>query len=77
MTDLNYLPKDLEKVVHKQMGLLKTDAPDLKILTELFETLYFASMKTEERKAISCYVVYRPLYRIHVGSGHSDERPKI
>ena len=55
---INYFPKDLAKAVYKELRQLKLAIPNIKILTNLFETLYFVSMQTEEQNSISCYIVY-------------------
>jgi len=56
----NYFPKDLAEAVHSQLELQGADSPGLKILIDLFELLYFISLKTEELQPITCYIVYLP-----------------
>jgi len=51
-------PKDLAEHVHKQLVSRKKQPPSVKVLTELFETLYFASLKREETQPISCRVAF-------------------
>jgi hypothetical protein len=68
MGDLNKSPKDLAETVHKKLKLQKLDIPNIKILTELFETLYYTSLTTEEQKSISCYVIY-------ISSENPDPKP--
>lgn len=58
MAATNCFPKDLAKTVHEALQLRKPGYPSLDILTELFETLYFISLKTEELQPITCYIVY-------------------
>src|SRR5438067_5698164 len=58
MPTTNYFPKDLAEAIHSELELRGTDSPGLKVLTDLFETLYFISLKTEELQPITCYIVY-------------------
>ncbi len=58
MTSTNCFPKDLAQTIHSELELRGTNSPGLEILTDLFETLYFVSLKTEELQPITCYVVY-------------------
>lgn len=51
-------PADLASHVHEQLIHRKERAPSPKILTKLFETLYFASLKREETQPISCRVAF-------------------
>ena len=51
-------PKDLAEHVHRQLASRKQRPPAVKVLTELFETLYFASLKREETQPISCRVAF-------------------
>ena len=50
-------PKDLASHVHGQLVHRKQIPPSTKVLTKLFETLYFASLKREETQPISCRVL--------------------
>src|SRR3989442_5246940 len=56
----NYFPKDLAEAVHSELALRGSDSPSLKILIDLFELLYFISLKTEELQPITGYIVYLP-----------------
>lgn len=58
MPSTNYFPKDLAEAVHSELALRRSDSPSLKILIDLFELLYFVSLKTEELQPITCYIVY-------------------
>lgn len=49
-------PEDLASHVHSQLVARKESPPSTKVLTKLFETLYFASLKREETQPISCRV---------------------
>jgi hypothetical protein len=51
-------PKDLASHVHRQLVHRKQIPPSTKVLTKLFETLYFASLKREETQPISCRVAF-------------------
>jgi hypothetical protein len=51
-------PKDLASHVHGQLVHRKQISPSTKILTKLFETLHFASLKREETQPISCRVAF-------------------
>lgn len=54
----NSFPKDLASSVHDELRRHHTPNVNPNILTGLFETLYFASMETEELQPITCYIVY-------------------
>jgi hypothetical protein len=51
-------PADLASHVRAQLLDRGERAPSQKVLTKLFETLYFASLKREEDQPISCRVAY-------------------
>jgi len=52
-----YTPTDLADYVHRQLNLSKmTVKPSLKVLTELFTTMYYTSLKTEESQFIKVTV---------------------
>jgi hypothetical protein len=51
-------PADLAKFVMNYLRHRKMTVPSLKTLTSLFETLYAASLKTEESHPTYCYIVY-------------------
>ncbi len=55
---VNSFPVDLAKAVHLELQRLQVVSPELGILVDLFEALYFASLKTEELQPITCYIVY-------------------
>ncbi len=58
MPPVHKTPSDLARLVGKELRKRKTPSPSDTILTELFQTLYFSSLKTEESQPIFCYVVY-------------------
>lgn len=51
-------PVDLASHVHAQLTHRKQTPPSTKVLTRLFETLYFASLKREETQPISCRIAF-------------------
>lgn len=51
-------PADLAKHVHLQLTAREKKAPTLSVLTRLFETLYFASLKREENQPIACRIAF-------------------
>ena len=51
-------PKDLASAVHFELLRRSASPPPLEILVELFESMYFASLKTEESKPVLFHVVY-------------------
>jgi hypothetical protein len=51
-------PEDLATHIHAQLLARKERPPSVKVLTKLFETLYFASLKQEESQPISCRVAF-------------------
>jgi hypothetical protein len=51
-------PEDLAHHVHGQLVYRKQSPPSEKVLKKLFETLYFASLRTEETQPISCRVAF-------------------
>jgi hypothetical protein len=51
-------PEDLASHVHSQLVAHKERTPSVEVLTGLFETLYFASLKQEEGQPISCRVAF-------------------
>jgi len=54
----SHSPKDLALAVHSELLNRRTSPPALEILTELFESMYFASLKTEESKPVLFHVAY-------------------
>jgi hypothetical protein len=51
-------PVDLAKLVRSRLTGGKGEKPSLEVLTKLFDTLHFASMKTEEGQPVSCALAY-------------------
>jgi hypothetical protein len=51
-------PKDLALAVHSELLNRKTSPPPLEGLVELFESMYFTSLKTEESKPVLFHVAY-------------------
>lgn len=51
-------PQDLASHVHSQLVARKELPPSVGVLTRLFETLYFASLKREENQPIACRVAF-------------------
>lgn len=54
----NRYPRDLAKAVHSELKRRKTSPPPLRTIVSLMESMYFASMMTEESQPISFHVVY-------------------
>jgi len=54
----NQSPRDLATTLCSELGRRKVDAPTVEVATALFETMYFASLKTEESQAITFHIVY-------------------
>src|SRR6266700_138856 len=54
----SHSPKDLAFAVHSELFNRKTSPPPLEVLVELFESMYFASLKTEESKPVLFHVAY-------------------
>src|SRR6266436_4922630 len=50
--------KDLALAVHSELVNRRTSPPPLDVLVELFESMYFASLKTEESKPVLFHVAY-------------------
>jgi len=51
-------PENLAKHVHSQLLARKQSPPSVTVLTDLFETLYFASLRREETQPISCRIAF-------------------
>jgi hypothetical protein len=51
-------PEDLAGHVHRQLIARKERPPSIRVLTRLFETLFFASLKREETQPISCRIAF-------------------
>ncbi len=58
MAAVNRFPRDLAAAVCAELDARGRVHPDLDILTTLFETLYFASLQTEEGRPITCSAAY-------------------
>ncbi len=56
-------PRDLASHVGAQLVERHESPPPVDVLTELFETLFFASLKQEEGQAISCRVAFISRHR--------------
>jgi len=54
----SHSPRDLALAVHSELVNRKTSPPPLEVLVELFESMYFASLKTEESKPVLFHVAY-------------------
>lgn len=52
------LPSDLAKAVFNELVRRHQVQPPLSVLSELFQNLYWASLKTEESEPIRCHIVY-------------------
>jgi hypothetical protein len=51
-------PSDLARIVHTDLMRGHKASPPLSVLSELFQTLYWASLKTEESQPVRCHIVY-------------------
>jgi hypothetical protein len=51
-------PKDLASAVHLELLRRSASPPSLDVLIELFESMYFASLKTEESKPVLFHIAY-------------------
>ncbi len=51
-------PKDLAFVVHSELVGRKANPPALDVLIDLFESMYFASLRTEESKPVLFHIAY-------------------
>lgn len=54
----SYAPRDLAEAVHFELINRKASCPKLEVLVELFESMYFASLKTEESRPVAFHLVY-------------------
>jgi len=54
----NCSPKLLARMLYAELERRKSPRPPLEVLTSLFESMYFASMKTEESEKIAFHIVY-------------------
>jgi hypothetical protein len=55
---MNSYPNDLAAIVDRQLTGTGVRSPGMRVLTELFEVMYFTSLKTEEGQALHCRIVY-------------------
>ena len=60
MLQQNSTPRDLAELVQKKLtgAKIKTPCPDLEVLISLFNTLFYASMKTEESQFIKVTITF-------------------
>lgn len=54
----SHSPKDLASAVHLELLKRGANPPPLEVLVELFESMYFASLRTEESKPVLFHVAY-------------------
>lgn len=55
---MNQFPKDLAEKILNEVARGRPDYPNLGVLTQLFETMYFASLRTEEAQQLLFHIVY-------------------
>ena len=55
---MNYFPKELAEATFVELQNRTVPCPKLEVLVELFELMYFVSLKTEETQSIVFHVVY-------------------
>lgn len=55
---MNDWPRDLAQAVYRELTRRHDERPTLEVITQLFETMYFASLHTEEAQPITFHVVY-------------------
>lgn len=58
MPQTNHNPKHLAEAVCAELGKQKIVCPNLEVLIDLFETMFYASLRTEELARISFDIVY-------------------
>lgn len=58
MSETTKYPNDLAKAVWSVLGKGKSPFPPSELLTYLFESMYFASLKSEESEPITFHIVY-------------------
>jgi hypothetical protein len=58
MRTTNHTPKDLAQKVYSELQRRTSTYPSLKALVDLFETMYFASLRAEEMQPIIFHVAY-------------------
>lgn len=54
----SYAPRDLAEVVYNELSSQKLSSPKIETLISLFESMYVASLRTEESKPIAFHIVY-------------------
>ena|SRR5579864_1820540 len=54
----NRFPKELASAVYSELRRRNASPPPLNVLTELFESMYFASLRTEESRPVLFHVAY-------------------
>ncbi|HEX9928636.1 MAG TPA: hypothetical protein VGB02_08885, partial [Pyrinomonadaceae bacterium] len=54
----NKLPNDFAHVVYTELEKTVFGSPKFEILNDLFESMFFASLKTEEQQPITFHIVY-------------------
>src|SRR5438067_10131843 len=54
----NRVPKDLADTVRSYLRAQRRQTPALEWLVQLFETLFFASLQTEEGEPITCHCIF-------------------
>jgi hypothetical protein len=55
---LTAFPKDLAEAVQSELIRRRCECPQLEVLTEFFEAMYFASLKKEESESVAFHIVY-------------------
>jgi hypothetical protein len=55
---INQYPRDLAQTVYFELQKRSAACPKLEVLIHLFESMYFASLKTEEAQPIIFHIVY-------------------
>jgi hypothetical protein len=58
MTQKNKTPQNLAESVCGELRKRHAVVPDEKIIIDLFETMYYASLRTEESEPVTCHVVF-------------------
>jgi Probable sensor domain DACNV len=51
-------PRDLAETVHSELRSRSIPCPEIEVLIELFEAMYFASLKREESQPVAFHIVY-------------------
>jgi hypothetical protein len=53
-----HIPKDLADAVHSELTNRSLPCPEVEVVIELFEAMYFASLKREESQPVAFHIVY-------------------